>query len=437
MKNFLKLGLLNALILSIGCNDDAEKISGNQVKFMVISDVHYFDPSLFTIPVNTFLGDYLKSDRKLILESNAILNKTFEIIKEEKPDFLLIPGDLTKDGEKISHQNLAVKFEQLTNEGIKVLVIPGNHDINNSNAYSFMTGKIKVESISERDFSMIYNGFGYGKAIERDDVSLSYMSEPVDGLWVLGIDACLYKTFSETKGSISAETMNWIKTIIQKAAAQNKILIAFMHHGLYEHFQGQGTFFPEFLLTNWNSTAETLANLGLKVVFTGHFHAQDVVKYKSSSGFIFDIETGSTVTYPCPYRTINLDMKSGQMSLIKGYITNVSFSTIPQGTDFQAYAKSFLNENLNTTITKKLNSPPWSIPSNLIKSTGLDRVFTNAFFAHTTGDEMPLPADYSDIQLVKSLSPVLGEALHNVWNDPEPADNDITIDLKTGNVVKN
>lgn len=46
---------------------------------------------------------------------------------------LIISGDLTLQGKK-SHEELAEKPEQVENAGITVVVIPGNHDINNPSA---------------------------------------------------------------------------------------------------------------------------------------------------------------------------------------------------------------------------------------------------------------------------------------------------------------
>lgn len=49
-------------------------------------------------------------------------------IKTAKPDLVLITGDLTKDGEQLSHQYVISKLDELRDLGIKTLVIPGNHD---------------------------------------------------------------------------------------------------------------------------------------------------------------------------------------------------------------------------------------------------------------------------------------------------------------------
>src|ERR1035437_7013172 len=112
--NLSFLFCLLCIILISSCKRESEiKVVPQTVKFMVISDIHYFDPSLFTLPANAYFKAYLAADRKLIIESSAILNNVLASVVAEKPDFLLITGDLTKDGEKIDHQKLAELFKAL------------------------------------------------------------------------------------------------------------------------------------------------------------------------------------------------------------------------------------------------------------------------------------------------------------------------------------
>ena len=46
----------------------------------------------------------------------------------QKADGLILSGDLTFNGEKKSHEELAEKFKKVEKSGAPVMVIPGNHD---------------------------------------------------------------------------------------------------------------------------------------------------------------------------------------------------------------------------------------------------------------------------------------------------------------------
>ena len=416
--------------------DNAKSVP-ETVKFMVISDIHYFDPSLFTLPANANFQLYLAADRKLIIESSAILKNVLATVMTEKPDFLLVTGDLTKDGEKVDHLAVAALFKTLSDLGIKVLVIPGNHDVNNTAAMSYTgTSATSIANVSAAEFASIYGNCGYGNAVERDPNSLSYVSEPVNGVWVMGIDACHYAP-SETAGSMSATTLAWVKSIITKAKNQNKILLSMMHHGMVEHFAGQSTMFSEYLISDWKNISTMLADSGMNVVFTGHFHAQDIAKGTGTKGYIYDVETGSTVTAPCPYRTMTLNTLNKTLKITSGKIDGVTYSTIPAGTTFQAYAKNYLSSGMRVISYYMLNGAPYNVPAAAITGYKLDSIFANAFIAHYAGDETPGATDNANIQTVKAVSATLGGAIQNVWTDPAPKDNNITIDLKTGLATNN
>ena len=191
------------------------------------------------------------------------------------------------------------------------------------------------------------------------------------------------------------------------------------------------------MISDWQNVSTTLADLGLNVIFTGHFHAQDITKKTSANGFVFDIETGSTVTSPCPYRIVTLNTVSKSLSITSKKIDGVTYSTIPSGTNFQQYAKDYLSTGMKTISGYMLSTPPYSIPAASISALQLDRIMANAFVAHYAGDETPSAADNTDIQTVKTAIPSLGAAIQGVWTDLAPADNNVTINLTTGIATAN
>ena len=110
--------LLPALLLSIGiaaCGGGGGSSEpeipppppapAKSAKFAVISDPHVYDTA--ALGVNADFEAYLLQDRKMVKESIEILDAVIGDFKGSALDFVLIPGDLTKDGEKINHQVLA------------------------------------------------------------------------------------------------------------------------------------------------------------------------------------------------------------------------------------------------------------------------------------------------------------------------------------------
>ena len=85
------------------------------VTFMVFSDTHFYDASLGT--VGKAWDAYMAEDRKLLKDSEETLQVAFDTVKRVKPSFVLVTGDLTKDGEKQCHEKFAAYLEDLKNAG--------------------------------------------------------------------------------------------------------------------------------------------------------------------------------------------------------------------------------------------------------------------------------------------------------------------------------
>jgi len=326
-----------------------------QASFIVLSDLHFYDSSL-GISGSAF-QDYLDHDRKLLKESEELIDTAISEIKPLSADFVIISGDLTKDGEKLNHQILARKLQLLKQSGKKVFVIPGNHDIANGDAVRFVGDhKESVETVTGEEFADIYREFGYEEAIERDSHSLSYVAEPVSGLWLLGIDSNKWKENKPDEephvdGAITDETLSWIDSILIKAREGNKAVVVFMHHGIMEHYPNNLDFYSDYIVDNHEIVAAKLANSGVKLVFTGHFHAQDITQktIETTGNTIFDIETGSLVTAPCPYRIV--EITSGQEAVIQSrFITSIP----SHPADFKSYSETYVFEGTKKLADDKL-----------------------------------------------------------------------------------
>ncbi|MDO5035587.1 MAG: metallophosphoesterase [Porphyromonas sp.] len=318
------------------------------VTIAIASDVHLMAPSLLIQEGEAFQRA-LEADRKLLCESETLVDKLIEELQAHAPDLLLIPGDLTKDGERLSHELFAEKLQELRESGIQTLVVPGNHDIYNPHARVYDgDNHAPTDQVSPETFAEIYKDYGYGgpHLIERGP-RLSYVAEPIEDLWVLAIDSCRYETNNEdrypyTGGEVTLETILWVEKIAERAKKKGKRLLAMMHHGILEHFPVQTLLAREYLVKDWIKVASRLANAGVRVVFTGHFHAQDVAALRFPKGLLYDVETGSIVTYPSPYRIVHyypdrLEIESHHIAL-QSEITN--------GLTLQEYGYQHLEEGL-------------------------------------------------------------------------------------------
>ncbi len=312
MKNFLAMmgSLLLAVIAALPVEGNTV-MNDTGVKIMVISDPHLLAPSLVGNSLAT--KQLAASDMKLVLESDMIVGRMVDEIIKQKPQLLLITGDLTFNGSRASHERLVSHLERLEQAGVRTLVIPGNHDINcpYSKSYAGETAEA-VATVSSEEFAQLYSRYGYGAGSKRDPNSLSYTCEPVDGLMLLCIDSNRYdenrvgnngeKVVYHNEGVVKPETQEWIKTQLDDAKAGGKRVIALMHHHLVEHIDGEAKLLPNYIVANHEQVAKVLRDGGVKVVFTGHLHITDAATIDG----ITDVATGSASTYPLPMRTITV-----------------------------------------------------------------------------------------------------------------------------------
>ncbi|MGI6028596.1 MAG: choice-of-anchor I family protein [Candidatus Heteroscillospira sp.] len=284
------------------------------VKLAVISDDHLYDTDALGADGVDF-DSYLAGDRKMLVESEKILDAALAQIKNSGADYLLISGDLTKDGEKLNHELLAQKLAAFEAEsGTQVFVINGNHDISNAHAVSYKSGSaVPAETVDTAMFKDIYAEAGYDLAVAEDPDSLSYAADLGGSYRLIVMDACIYNNDTEnpeqhTGGEFSDETMAWVLSQIEEARREGRIPIGMMHHGLVPHTAIQPDFFSEYLVKDYSEVSAALADAGMSLVFTGHFHSQDAAYITTEAGNVLhDVETGSLVTDPSPIRYVALE----------------------------------------------------------------------------------------------------------------------------------
>lgn len=295
----------------------------NQVKFAVMSDLHYFSPSLWSDCADYTTAE--NSDRKMFKESAAILDAALASIVSSKPDIVFIPGDLTKDSEMVCHEEMHAKIaaarEQLKAAGVdtKFFVINGNHDVNNSNGLDFSSGAaVQAQLADPARFREIWADCGYGEdsiLYAPDSTSagsLSYVARPAEGITLIAVDSCKYSADQtdsgidehETSGIIGQDLLNWITAKASEARANGDVVIVMQHHGVVPHFDDEPTLLGEYLVDNYEAVAPAYADAGVSIVLTGHMHANDISAYTSAAGnTLHDVETDSLATYPSYIRT--------------------------------------------------------------------------------------------------------------------------------------
>ena len=400
------------LLIILGCSSAAAK----DITIYVATDLHVMGPELL-VNEGSAWDNYISSSHKLEDYSVGLFQNMIDSILLQKPDIVMIPGDISKDGEKLSHEYISRELSRLTDAGIKVYVVPGNHDIGTIENAQYFDGdkRYKAENITSADFAKIYAPFGYEGTV-RDENSLSYVSEPVDGLVIIGIDSHSRK--------IGNKTLNWICEQATNAREQNKQVIAMMHHPIMEHFNGQTRMKSDAIVKDDENVRLRFMEAGIHTVFTGHFHTTDVAMAynESHTDSIFDITTGSKISYPMHHRWITLRENLSRME-INTFVTD-SIKGHPEIVDV---AKKRIEKNINAKLESK---------GVLFMSS----VACHATFLHCEGNEN----EADGVSLIDSIPSIAFVFYPEAWdvmnsmlddftfygNDNQNRANDLKLDIK-------
>ncbi|MDU1889803.1 MAG: metallophosphoesterase [Dysgonomonas sp.] len=402
------------LLISLGV-----KASG-PIKIGVITDTHYLSEKL--MDNGKAVNDYIKASGKNIKDAPAVLNKVLDDYLHSDIEVLLICGDITKDGEKESHFDFLNKLKPLQEKGIRIFTIPGNHDINMPNAVKFEGSKtVPVSNISPIEFEEIYADCGYKNAIKKDTASLSYVAELNNKTWLLAIDAARYKEYttrSISAGRILPSTEKWIVSVLDEARKKDIQVIGMMHWGLTEHIVYQSMFFKDYLVSDWQRLASLFADKGMKTIFTGHFHSNDISAFTSDKGnIIYDIETGTLSAYPFSYRFVEL-------SKDKMNINTKNIIATDQNLNLAEKDKERMQDLSHKQAIQKLKNFGFGL-SDLVTVKFAD-VFSQIFILHAYGDEKP---DEHLKESMKQLSAMMDTSMdmNEIELDFPPEDNNLEI----------
>lgn len=332
-----------------------------QWSICLMTDIHVMHPDLVRKAGNAY-NNLLASDRKMLAQSADAFKSLADSVILHHPDLCLIAGDLTKDGEKISHQLVAAQLKRIHEAGIQCLVVPGNHDIKNPNALYYDGDKtLPAEDILEEEFRNIYHDYGYGDHSEQDRRSLSYITEPLPDICIIGIDATRYydnqsvqhgdaanKTFGD--GLLRDETLQWILAKADEAQAAGKTIIAMMHHQLLQHFNMQDRLVSSAAIAQGNSISRLFMEHGIHLILTGHMHTSNISKYynETLTDSIIEITTGSTIAYPSHYRWLTVNANRNRIE-----VNTRNLKTLNSIPDFGKYGQQELIRHM-PQITKSL-----------------------------------------------------------------------------------
>lgn len=350
-KTYLNVRLLFCIVLTFllgGCADQsmyigelpAETSSETPVSIVVATDLHYLSADLTDNGV--FFRQLIENcDGKAMQYIEAITDAFAGEVIISHPDVLVLSGDLTFNGASVSHKDLAAKLGRIQDSGTQVLVIPGNHDMNNPNAASFVGTRYElVPSIDEKEFRTRYLEFGYSQALFYDTASLSYFYAVRSDLWMLMLDVN-----SNQENIVPEETLRWIKDCLQTAEEAGVKVIAVSHQNLLAH---NSLFTYGYQIENAEALSEIYSEYGVLCNLSGHMHLQHILEHTTR-----EIVTSALSLSPHQYGYIQYDGKAMNYSTkeldISAWARDRGIDD-PVLLDFSSYSRNFAEETARRQV---------------------------------------------------------------------------------------
>lgn len=161
---------------------------------------------------------------------------------------------------------------------------------------------------------------------------VSYLVEPINGLWLLAIDGNVYIPQKNIKanGEVSyagaslgynnvfthkPHLIAWVNKIVKEAKAKGKVLISFSHYPMIDFNDDASPEIKELMgKDKWQlaripneRVAETFADIGLQVHVAGHMHINDTgVKTTKKGNTLVNIQTPSLAAYIPGYKVFTI-----------------------------------------------------------------------------------------------------------------------------------
>ncbi len=307
--------------------------------FYHITDVHYFSKRNFACDYRTLPQP---STQICIMKSEEAFKKALETIEADRDtSTVIITGDLTNHGESYSHHEVRDLLRDFTERGGNPFVVTDSHDYPDFYIYSIDENgeKIPAVHLPREEVVPMYYPFGRDKAFDTFTDDTTYIAEILPGLYYIAMGYDFTSEEHHHAPAFSDELMDWVGNHVKNIKEQGGTVICGTHRPIvapspaYEVVGKGNTFF------SGEKQAKELADMGVRLFFSGHSHIQCMKEIVSEKGNrLYSVQTSSLSGFPPKMRKITLDTDKGTVN-----IRTIDMELPDLGMTFTEYArKGFL-----------------------------------------------------------------------------------------------
>lgn len=358
------------------------------VRVAIFADPHFhdvdFDPAAEGGGARALrtLMDTTESTR-IFNESGPAFRAALDDVVARGISLVVIAGDLTDDGQVFNWGAVKALLDEYRAKGLRFYATPGNHDLfamtgrHHDKRFLLPDGNNRMVSsdpASNADVvtaamhcpgypvvmpMMVDLGYvpgshdlhwetPYGANPDWDARSYqvrspdggtiatmldaSYLVEPIEGLWLLSLDANVYRPNNQDAVDAGAPPFSdctdvgwnavltdkphllaWAADVAQRARQAGKRLLAFSHYPVVDPLNGSSEAERRLLGDTGfvrrmpdPAVAVALAAAGLEVHFSGHWHINNTASHRGADGTIVNVAVPSLVAYPPGYKLVDI-----------------------------------------------------------------------------------------------------------------------------------
>lgn len=288
--------------------------------FYLLTDSHYVSRKNWVEgnPVNF----RERSDQIALKDTPEILDTFLDkIIADEGTDTVLFTGDNINNCDMNSHYEFRERLERLTSAGKKVYVIYATHDYSgggeDNNRFQSCryteTGTEPIESMNKGGLYGFYENYGPEQALSVHRESGSFVFKLCDGVRIIAIvdngDGGGYCGLFE-------DGIQWLDNEIADAKRNGDYVLLATHHPVLPPWEVYRHVADHEMYGGYRELWKTMCDNGIRVVFTGHTHIQNIRKYTDENGSWFvDVSTIALSNSAGKMRKITVDPDEGSCEI--------------------------------------------------------------------------------------------------------------------------
>ena len=263
-----------------------------------------------------------RSDQIALKATPEILDTFIDkIIADSETDTVLFTGDNVNNCDMNSHYEFRERLERLVNAGKKVYVIYATHDYSGSgedkNWFSGCryteTGTEPVESMKKGGLYEFYCDYRPKQALSVHRESGSYSVKLGDRVRLIAIvdngDGGGYCGLFE-------DGVEWLKNEIKAAENDGDYVLLATHHPVLPPWEIYRHVADHEMYGGYRELWKIMCENGVRVIFTGHTHIQNIRKYTDDNGNWFvDVSTVAIANSAGKMRKVTVDAESGECNV--------------------------------------------------------------------------------------------------------------------------